>query len=412
MTAPNKHSTKALAPAPAAAGLLALAAGLAACGGGEADLGYTVTDSAGIEIVESIVPAWADSIRRVDPEPALRIGRESEGPYQFGALRNGVFLVDGSIAVADAMADEVRVFDGDGDHLATYGGAGSGPGEFSSLAGVFRFRGDSILAFDQRQRRTTIFARSSDRLRTLPNQVSGNYMVFGVMDDATLLFFNPGQLNLELQPGLQWDSTDVVAMDPATGESRALIHLPVLQRLIGPGARREQLVPQQVAVQAAAPDGFYWGLSDRYEIRRFDGDGRVRRIMRRPVEPRPMSQALFDEYVAHFLDWAREAVGEGALAIYRRDFAAAMHGETVPLFGRAFVDADGRLWVGESNFPAFQGAPRRWSVFSDRGVWLGDVIPPDRLTLVDARGDTILGFWRDEMDVPYVQLHVMAPATD
>jgi hypothetical protein len=83
----------------------------------------------------------------------------------------------------------------------------------------------------------------------------------------------------------------------------------------------------------------------------------------------------------------------------------------VPLYARAFVDGDGRLWLGESSFPTFQGLPRRWSVFADDGIWLGDVLAPEGLRVVDARGDTVLGIWRDEFDVEYVQVHEIVRGT-
>ncbi|MGH9158580.1 MAG: hypothetical protein ACRD2X_01135 [Vicinamibacteraceae bacterium] len=96
--------------------------------------------------------------------------------------------------------------------------------------------------------------------------------------------------------------------------------------------------------------------------------------------------------------------GEGAVPRYRRSFEQDRYGEQVPLFSTAFIDRDRRLWVGESTWAA-AGPPRRWSVFSSEGHWLGDVEAPDRFTLLDSRGDGVLGIWQDDLDVPYVQLH-------
>ena len=46
------------------------------------------------------------------------------------------------------------------------------------------------------------------------------------------------------------------------------------------------------------------------------------------------------------------------------------------------------------------------------GAW-GDLEAPDRLRIVDSRGDTVLGIWSDEFDVHYVQLHrITTPADD
>lgn len=45
-------------------------------------------------------------------------------------------LPDGRFAVADAQAEEVRIFDPDGRHLRTFGGKGAGPGELQGMQGV------------------------------------------------------------------------------------------------------------------------------------------------------------------------------------------------------------------------------------------------------------------------------------
>jgi hypothetical protein len=40
-------------------------------------------------------------------------------------------------------------------------------------------------------------------------------------------------------------------------------------------------------------------------------------------------------------------------------------------------------------------------------MWLGDLEAPDKLRIVDSRGDIVLGIWRDDLDVQYVQLHLL-----
>lgn len=372
--------------------------------------GYTRVDSAGVEIVTSHRPAWGEA--GVEEEPLLRIGREEEGPYQFGSIRFARFLDGGRIVVADGQANEVRVFDEEGTHLGTFGGSGEAPGEFGNIAALFDYRGDSLVVFDQRNYRTTVYSPSSGGFRTIRNEIPGNFVVFGRVPDGSFLLFNPGQFNPDLEPGLQWDSTDVVVMDPEGGASRTVARLPVFQRLIGPGASRESLIPAHTSVRAAASDGFYWATSDRYEIRLYGADGGARRILRRPVDPRRVDQPLIDEYVRGYLEWVRSFEGEAGVPRYRERLEEAVHGETVPLFGPAFVDRRQRLWISESIFPDFDGLPRRWSVFGLDGAWLGDVEVPEGLRIVDATEDRVLGIWSDALDVDYVQVHRFTPSTD
>lgn len=83
---------------------------------------HVVTDSAGIRIVQSNAPEWATP-RVIEPDPVLRIGQQGEGPYLFESPGT-LFLDGGRIAVAEAGAGEVRIFDAEGRHLRTFGGIG------------------------------------------------------------------------------------------------------------------------------------------------------------------------------------------------------------------------------------------------------------------------------------------------
>jgi hypothetical protein len=366
---------------------------------------YTIADSAGIQIVESLSPAWGDEGPRIDPESLVRIGQEEEGPYQFGFLFQALVLEDGTIVVPEVGAQEVRHFDPSGSHLRTFGGSGSGPGEFRGLVQVLDYLGDSIAAFDQRLYRTTVFSLTSGDSRAVENLVPGNYQLFGALQNGSFLLFNPGEYNPNLQQGLQWDYTDIVAQGRSGGSYEVIARLPVLERMIGPGAARELLIPFQGAIQAAGEDGFYWATSDRYEINFYNGEGSLRRIIRRPVQPNPVEPSMIEEYVEAQLERVRRFEGEAAVPRNRRRYEEAHLGEHVPLFGMAFVDNGGRLWVSGSVWPSSGEPPRQWSVFSKEGVWLGDLEAPDGVRIVDSRGDLVLGIWFDEMDVPYVQLH-------
>ena len=107
-------------------------------------------DSAGILITENPLPPEGSSLGwEIGPEPTVTIGAaEGEAPYLLHRVRRAATLSDGRIVVADGASDEVRVFDPDGVHLVSWGGEGEGPGEFESLRGVARWRGDSVAAWD------------------------------------------------------------------------------------------------------------------------------------------------------------------------------------------------------------------------------------------------------------------------
>src|SRR5690606_34586675 len=93
---------------------LLLPLGVAACGDNpapDADAGGIPNDR-----LEMDVPPTSDDLA-----------------YEFGRIAGMALLPDGRVAVADGMANEVRVFDENGTHQFTFGRRGAGPGEFDGL---------------------------------------------------------------------------------------------------------------------------------------------------------------------------------------------------------------------------------------------------------------------------------------
>jgi hypothetical protein len=365
---------------------------------------YTVSDSAGIEIVESTAAAWPGGERLVEPEPLLRIGREEEGPYQFTYVPFGMLRDDGGIVVGDIGAQEVRAFDAAGRHVGTFGGAGEGPGEFRGLAGLFAYRGDSLAAFDGRLQRITVFDATLSGGRTFAYRIEGNYGVFGVARDSLFLLYSPGgSYRPDLEPGLQWVMTDIIAMSP-DGAHRTVARHPDRLRRVAEDGNAPMPQPLHYAVQAVARDGYYWATPDHYRIALHGTDGELRRILRRPIEPRAVEPDMVQMHIDRSVERVLRMQGEEAAAGNRRRLEEETYGETLPLFASALLDSDGRLWIAGSSWPA-EGPPERWSVFAPEGNLLGDIVLPDRLMPLDSRGDTLLAVWRDEFDVPHVQLH-------
>jgi hypothetical protein len=171
------------------------------------------------------------------------------------------------------------------------------------------------------------------------------------------------------------------------------------------GSESEPPILAATSILVAARDGFYWARTDRYEILRLDSLGAPVYVIRRPVEPEELGSSLRDEYRAGALEGARRVGGEQLAQGLEARLRNAAFAETRPLFGGGFVDHDGRLWVSDLPWPSRYDAPRRWSVFSDQGQWLGDVEPPANVDLHDAAGDRILGVWTDEVGVQYVDVY-------
>jgi hypothetical protein len=387
---------------------LVLASLLAACdASGVAVGGRTVADSAGIRIVVSERPAWGAGPAHLDSTPVVQIGSDEPGPYLFSFIGAGLLLADGRIGVTEMTTNEVRLFSKEGKHLGSIGRRGRGPGEYQLLSGVFPLGDDSLITYDQMLRRTMLLSPTGGVPRVVANPLPGNLSAFGVLEGEKLLLYNPGSVRRGAPPGLQWDTTDVARFDLTNGTGRVIARLPSRQRFYEQDGNARSLSPAHLAVFAASSDGFYWAETDRNEIRFFDGEGNLERILRRPVEPRSVEPAMIERWIAVNLDDARRREGEAAVPRYRTSLEAGLHGDRVPLFQQAFVDHDERLWLGESAWPEVQMASRRWSIFGVDGVWLGDLEVPSGFRVLDCRGNLVLGVLPDENDVPRVRVHLM-----
>ena len=99
-------------------------------------------------------------------EPELSVGVVDGDPeYQFSGIV-AVVPFRGGLLVADGGSGEIRAFDAQGAHMATVGGSGEGPGEFAQLRRLDVVRGDTILAWDLRTRRVTLFDPSFALIET------------------------------------------------------------------------------------------------------------------------------------------------------------------------------------------------------------------------------------------------------
>ncbi len=82
-----------------------------------------------------------------------------------GAYLNGVRLSDGRVAVIDM--DRVRYFASDGREVAVAGREGAGPGEFRYLTTVCRSRGDTIVVWDDRNKRAGVLTGTGRFVRNI-----------------------------------------------------------------------------------------------------------------------------------------------------------------------------------------------------------------------------------------------------
>ena len=375
----------------------------AACGGGDdgGGLQSTVRDSAGVTIVENQRPPLDSRLGwRVGLQATVSIGTaEGDAAYELFRVGGAMRFSDGRIVVANAGTGELRVYDQNGVHLASWGGQGDGPGEFGAMApsGLEPWPGDSLMARDPFSARLSIFSMDGTFGRAL--RLEGGYSsVVGPLPDgsvfaATLTTFERGE------PG----TSEIIRPEVEYGILQADGSV---QRDLGayPGSELYRVntvdgspFPRPYPFPRSSFQ-FTWGdlvvitTNDRYEIRAYRPDGSLARIVRRDHEARAPTRGDLRDAVARQNPDRPEALDEvGDMPLV----------DAFPAFGRALVDRLGHLWIEEYRLPGEEH--RLWTVFDPEGRALGLLEMPGSFRVREIGEDYILGTRTDDLGIEYVE---------
>ena len=146
---------------------------------------------------------------------------------------------------------------------------------------------------------------------------------------------------------------------------------------------------------AAGQGGVYHGYSSDYQIEYWTPDGGLQMIVRRAVEPTPVT----DRHIAQAWDTVT-GIPRLRARVVRSHRADVTFAETFPVFGTLLVDDLGYLWA--KNFKLRGDSTNSWAVFESTGIWLGTVRTPDRVKVWQMGPDFVVGSFWDESDVDYV----------
>ena len=370
--------------------------------------GSVVRDSTGVSIIENERPApesrmdWA-----VGSEPSLSIGSvDSEGPDQLYRVSDATRLSDGRLVIANSGTSELRVFDASGSHLATWGGLGEGPGEFSggSPVAVGSWRGDSIAASDPWGVRLSIFDAGGNHGRNVPLG-DGLHSFLGLLPDGKIFAKESG--------GLKPTATGSTGIARWEEEWGILGADGALLASVGthPGAEWYAVFGADGSLEGGRPHPFarrsmgsVWGelavvgVSDSYEIKAFGADGSLARIVRRAGDLGSPSSADLEEFYARRYAGMPDEDRVRALNEVR-DMPVA---DSYPAFSWILPDLSGYLWVLEYRMPGEEDVP--WTVFDPEGRVQGMIETPPGLGVSEIGEDYILGIAYDDLGVEYVQL--------
>jgi hypothetical protein len=391
--------------------LLLCTALVSACGGESGTATWTVSlDTVGGRIRVINTPPVAGARVTVVGDEELRIGTSEEGgAASFGMVRTIAALPDGRIAVADAQAEEVRLFDRDGRHLRTFGGKGAGPGELQGMQGVYLDHEGCLRVPEQQNGRISIFDPDSGFVGSYPLQLF-SYSFAGPWEAAidstgrTLVAssgqFGPGRFwnmlrvydaeMVQLDSVPYYDYTDDTRRDDYPGTwlismGRGQLHVPVPFY----AQRKETL----------ASTGEFWTSVDgraELEIVRWTPPGDTTLVLYSRRPPVSVTAAARDSALAEVA-----ARLSGRMGSTPRLDPAKVPPFKPPVHGLSLDDRS-RLWVrltGEGTQPTV------YDIFDHDGRHAETVSLP---FVVDiwipplTRGDTLWAVATNELDVQYV----------
>lgn len=362
-------------------------------------------DSAGVQV--SVTAGSAAHVPlgwEVDSVPEQVIGG-GDSPGQALYHVQGVRELSGrQILVVDGGSAELRVFDSRGRLARTAGGRGDGPGEFLNPVLVPDPQNDSLLFFDQGLLRFQLFSDDGRYERGIPIRKrwpAGRRPPLGALHGWMLLErggFVGGEESLR-KDGLHQVSRTYLWFDPSTGKQVVLDSFVVDQSYQLRGGA-EPVIPFSARPRAAVTQhGVLISDGRRPEIREYDLQGHVRRILRIDEPRRPVTREMVTMLpLDPFYGWTSRKIVE---AVPRPD--------SLPVFRALEVDDQG--WVWAEMYGWDPSAPNEWIVFDGEGRALGSVETPVGLDLGETLSGVelgevsrnfLLGIRRDSLGVEYV----------
>lgn len=388
-----------------------------ACAGDSdgADWAGTVTDSAGIPIVQNPAQGLWGEGEAWTVEEVLSVGSlDGDVAFQFGQISGVDVDADGNLYIADMRAQEIRVFDAAGAHLRTIGRPGGGPGELgNAVTGVYIVAGEVVVPDlgNVRVSRyhldgTFIESQQIDLAKGIPTRLditANGYLVaqyrnLNPSPDAAAPAGDPiVTLALPGQP------TDTLAVLP-----------PGTAVQIRDGQARITIFGAEPAWDANVEGRLVTGMSDDWRLYVWGSGGALERIITRPHQPRPLA-SRDQQSIRDGLREAYRAMGLSGPALEtvlsQMEFAAQY-----PAFFTLALGPSGSVWAqhvrtatdlasADGTFDIQDLGSTTWSVFDAEGRYLGDITFPGKYQPLSAIGDRFYGIARDELDVQSLKVY-------
>jgi len=354
---------------------------------------------------------------RLADEPELQVGVVGGDPAQeLFDVRAAERLSDGRIVIVNRGTSELRYYGADGTHLGTSGRRGEGPGEFEDVRFGRSIVGDSMVTYDYRLRRVSVFDPAGEFARSFEVDISeGQVRMFGGVGQAS-----PAELVV------RGDGTVFIVPAPPIWLARQNPDVPdgphpsqvQLYELGGEGAvvdsagpfvgmeffirngRGNGLLGGRRLYAAAGPDRVIVGDGLTFDFTMLGPGGAPEAIRvdwpRRPY-PQAQRDAEIDRVVEIFAD--PDAM--------RELYGAMPKADSLPAYSALLADETGTLWIGlyrgvvQGEYPD----PNQWLAVGPKGDVIGTLETPEGLEVQQIERGYVTGIVTDEFDVERVLVY-------
>ena len=338
-----------------------------------------------------------------EASPRLSLGVALGDPaLEFGNVVGAAKLSDGTLAIADYMHSEVRLFSPDGEHIRSVGGKGDGPGEFRSVVRLARTAGDTLIAGGVT--RMSVFSLSGSHEGDLPLTWKGIATPPWRMETAWPLSTNMFLVKL-LPTGASERPTGVMRRSPelylvTRGDSVVVDPLGQyggLEQLNYEAAgRTETAFPLFAAfTYPAVSDGYFAiGDTDADSVLVYKTSSGERSWVQVPLKPKAVSQEAWENAKAiACLDASEvEPCQRGLLNL-------PIERETTVFDGIA-IDSLGTLWLKTPSLE--RDTVAEWLVVNLAGQAKGRVSLPSDARITQVGADYVVVIRRDSLGVSRV----------
>lgn len=398
-------------PVPTALKVIALIAIASACTSAERDQVVVIRDSLGVLIVENGETKTLPEAFYISPVAMRDLGGDRGNPEHeldpTGPFHSAVRTSDGRFVVVSNH--DLKLYAPDGQYLRSIGRQGQGPGEFGQVRSVCVTAGDTIIAIHYSAPRVSVFDPQGEHVRTFA--VDAGYVEGSdCFDDGSVLIHT----NVRANPESTLAPESAAVLDLETALRRVASDGTDLGALGDFPGGTHNLYFQTIANTVPYGEALYVGDGRAPELFVYANDGTLTRIIRWSEAGTPVTPEMVDEQIRGTIPSNTPASEvQERLARGRR----RPHPATVPVYFQIMVDDARRIWV--QDHPANAEVPWPWTVFDPDGRALGRVYLPE---IEGARGtdirsvgrDTVLLAWRDTVaGFPHLTFHALeqAPST-